>query len=158
MLQAANTTKPSMIDCSKLLKSFVPSPVSAVVVILPKCRKRRCDLQPHSTIHQLTEFQARRFAESGSWKILNQRQRALFQLQQDKLCMPFVEFHKAIEQELGRPVYTHEFGLNRWGLLKEVVGEVDPPSLDEILGLLSQDKRIIVLTDNGIMGGAYGPT
>jgi hypothetical protein len=26
------------------------------------------------------------------------------------VCCPFSEFHEAVEERLGRPVYTHEFG------------------------------------------------
>ena len=32
-----------------------------------------------------------------------------FQLYEERLCMPFPLFHKAVEEALGRPVYTHEF-------------------------------------------------
>ena len=32
-----------------------------------------------------------------------------FQLFEPKMCMPFSVFQKAVEDVLGRPVYTHEF-------------------------------------------------
>jgi hypothetical protein len=32
-----------------------------------------------------------------------------FQLYEDRICMPFLLYQKAVEEVLGRPVYTHEF-------------------------------------------------
>ncbi len=69
---------------------------------------------------QLTKEQAIEFAENGAWKEMTFRQRAEFQMLQRLLCMPFDIFHGAVEKTLGRPVYTHEFGLNRDGLIAEI--------------------------------------
>jgi hypothetical protein len=69
---------------------------------------------------------------------------AMFQLSIDELCMPFDLFHKAIEKALGRPVYTHEFGLNRDNLILELIGEKDAPTLQEILNLIPEEKRIVI--------------
>ncbi len=60
--------------------------------------------------------------------------------------MPFDVFHKAIEEALGRPVWTHEFGLNWDGLWLELMGEADRPSnLADILALIPEDKRVLVV-------------
>ena len=75
---------------------------------------------------------------------MTSRQIAEFQMEQERLCMPFDVFHKAITEVLGRPVYTHEFGLNRDGLLKELRGEKEPPTLEEIINLIPEDKRILI--------------
>jgi hypothetical protein len=40
-------------------------------------------------MEQLTTEQAIAFAESGAWQLLDIKARALFQMEQDKLCMPF---------------------------------------------------------------------
>lgn len=32
-----------------------------------------------------------------------------FQLFEERLCMPFGDFHSAIEEVLGHPVWSHEF-------------------------------------------------
>jgi hypothetical protein len=77
---------------------------------------------------------------------MTHRERATFQLYEEKLCMPFDVFHEAIEKTLSRPVLTHEFGLNIDGLKEELNGNKPAPSLEEILNMIPADKRVIVLT------------
>ena len=64
------------------------------------------------------------------------------QLWQSKLAMPFRVFHEAAETVLNRPVYTHEFAQPE-RLQKEYLGEMQPPSLSEIMAMLPQDKVIL---------------
>jgi hypothetical protein len=92
----------------------------------------------------MTSEQAIQLAESKFWEDLSLRQRAEFQLTEDMLCMPFEVFHEAVEKTLGRPVYTHEFTLNRDGLISELLGDRPAPSLEEIINLIPAEKRIIV--------------
>lgn len=93
---------------------------------------------------QLTKEQAIAFCENRLYEGMTARQIAEFQMEQDRLCMPFDVFHKAITEALGRPVYTHEFALNRDGLRKELRGEKEPPTLEEIINLIPEDKRILI--------------
>ncbi len=94
----------------------------------------------------ITTEQAVKLAESRFWENLDAHERAKFQLWARKLCMPFDVFHKAIEEALGRPVWTHEFGLNWDGLWLELMGEADQPSnLADILALIPEDKRVLVV-------------
>lgn len=93
---------------------------------------------------QLTKEQAIAFCENKCYEGMTSRQIVEFQMEQDRLCVPFDVFHKAIEEALGRPVYTHEFGLNREGLRKELIGEKEPPTLAEIINLIPEDKRILI--------------
>ena len=93
---------------------------------------------------QLTEQQAIAFYENKCYEGMTSRQIAEFQIGQDRLCVPFDVFHKAITEALGRPVYTHEFALNRDGLRKELRGEKEPPTLEEIINLIPEDKRIVI--------------
>lgn len=95
-------------------------------------------------IEQLTREQAIEFHDSGAWKKLTLQQRAMFQMEQDKLCMPFDEFHKAVEATLDRPVWTHEFGLRRAHLLAEIRSLVPAPSMPEIMDLLPSDRTLVV--------------
>lgn len=88
--------------------------------------------------------QALKLYESEFWKDLSDEQIAKFQLFEDKLCMPFGVFHQAIEKVLKRPVYTHEFALNRKGLMKELMHDAPPPTLEEIINLIPEEKRIII--------------
>lgn len=93
---------------------------------------------------QLTKEQAIAFCENKCYEGMTSRQIAEFQMAQDRLCVPFDVFHKAIIEALGRPVFTHEFGLNYDGLRKELYGEKEPPTLEEIINLIPEDKRIVI--------------
>lgn len=98
-----------------------------------------------SDMKQLTPEQAIEFGKSKAWEKMTAKERAAFQLEQECLCMPFDVFHKAIEEALGRPVWTHEFGLNMKGLREELAGKVKAPTFAEIMNLIPKDKRIILM-------------
>lgn len=95
-------------------------------------------------MEQLTREQAIAFHDSEVWKQMDAKAIALFQMEQECLCIPFDVFHKAIEEALGRPVWTHEFGLNHAGLLDELRGKAEAPSFDEIVAMLPADKVLMV--------------
>jgi hypothetical protein len=79
------------------------------------------------------------------WVGKSSKEVSIFQLTTNECCMPFDEFHRLIEEALGRPVFTHEFGLNREGLYRElIIGETERPSFEDILALIPADKRIIL--------------
>lgn len=90
----------------------------------------------------ITREQAVKLHDSGFWKELSARQKVEFQLFEQRLCMPFSEFHKAMEEVLGRPVWTHEFASDN--LKAEFLGERPAPSMDDIINLIPADKRIIL--------------
>lgn len=92
----------------------------------------------------MTKEAAIELGKSEFWKDMTQRQIAEFQMTEPKLCMPFDIFHKAMEDTLGRPVFTHEFGLNFDGLKKELFEGKQPPTLEQIIEMIPEDKRIIV--------------
>ena len=93
---------------------------------------------------QLTEQEAINFANNKLYEKMSEKERAIFQMTQDRLCMPFDVFHEAVEHTLGRPVFTHELALTREGILKELNGESEPPTFQEILDLIPKDKQVIV--------------
>lgn len=93
---------------------------------------------------QFTKEQAVEFYQSNQWENLSHIAIAELQMIQDRLCVPFSRFHEAIEKTLGRPVFTHEFGLNREGLTKELFDDSEPPSLDEIISMIPQHKRLVI--------------
>ncbi|GMO25248.1 MAG: hypothetical protein Pg6A_12560 [Termitinemataceae bacterium] len=72
-------------------------------------------------MNELTREQAVALYESRFWETMSYEERAKFQILQERLCMPFGVFHGAISKYLGRPVYTHEFGLNREGFYERSV-------------------------------------
>jgi hypothetical protein len=78
------------------------------------------------------------------WEGLSYREIAEFQLFTTELCCPFDVFHEAVEKSLGRPVFTHEFGLNYQGICEEFLGEKESPTIDEILNMIPQEKLIVI--------------
>jgi len=81
--------------------------------------------------------------ESKWWEGWDDKDIVMVQLFTAELCMPFDKFHGAVERTLGRPVWTHEFGF--WEhLVKEFLGEKEPPSLSDILNLIPAEKCVVV--------------
>lgn len=93
---------------------------------------------------EMTREQAIALAGSHFWETMTPSEIVRFQLFEELLCMPFDVFHKAIEEALGRPVFTHEFAFD--GLKKEFLGEKAPPTFAEIMDLIPADKRIVLVT------------
>ena len=93
---------------------------------------------------QLTREQAIAFCDNKLYEGMTSRQIAEFQMEQDLLCMPFDVFHKAMEEILGRPVFTHEFAF-RDSLRKELLGEKPSPTFEEIVNLIPEQKRVLII-------------
>jgi hypothetical protein len=92
---------------------------------------------------QLTREEAIALHDSNAWEVMTDRQIVLLQLFQECLCVPFGRFHQAIEAELGRPVWTHEFA--RWDeIAKEFLGEREAPTFAEILDIIPVEKRLLL--------------
>jgi len=96
---------------------------------------------------QLTETEAIALAESQWWKDKDAIVIAVFQLSQERLCVDFSDFHKAVESALGRSVWTHEFAYPDllWDELHE---KRVPPTFNDILNMLPIDKVIIIEREN----------
>lgn len=93
---------------------------------------------------QLTEKEAIAFSENKLYEGMTHRQIAEFQMEQDRLCVPFGVFHEAMEKVLGRPVFTHEFAF-RNELRKELFGQKQPPTFEDIVNLIPEEKRILII-------------
>ncbi len=93
----------------------------------------------------MNKQQAIELSESHWWEYSTPREIASFQMNEERLCCPFGVFHKAVEETLGRPVFTHEFGLNRDGMLAELNGEGPPPSMEDIINMIPAEKRVIII-------------
>jgi hypothetical protein len=93
----------------------------------------------------MTKDEAVALAETGWWKNRTPREIVSFQLFEPKLCMDFGDFQLALEKALGRPVFTHELGLNYEGIKKEFLGKAEPPTMQEILEMIPEAKRILVV-------------
>ena len=83
-------------------------------------------------------------AKSDHWDDKTYRERAEFQMIVEELSMPFSVFHEAIEKTLGRPVWTHEFGLNWEGIAAELFEGKPAPTMEEIMGLIPAEKRVVI--------------
>lgn len=95
---------------------------------------------------QLTREQAIAFHDGKAYEPMSYRDRAVFQMNQELLCMPFGVFHEAVEKTLGRPVFTHEFAFGgRERLMKEMLGETPAPTFEDIINLIPADKRVVIL-------------
>jgi len=75
---------------------------------------------------EMTEQEAIAMVESRWWNDKTAQEIAEFQLAEPRLCMPFDEFHKATEEALDRPVWTHEFAYPKQ-LLDELHGTEPKP-------------------------------
>lgn len=71
---------------------------------------------------------AERLYDGKFWEWLSPRERAIFQLQEDRLCMPFLKFQQAVETCVNRPVSDVELALRRQELIEEILigGDTDP--------------------------------
>lgn len=91
--------------------------------------------------------QAVELANSRWWEDKSPQEVAEFQLNENLLCMPFDLFRKAVEEWLGRPVWTHEFASPE-ELMAEGHGENKPRDMPAVIGKLHDlvgDKPIIVV-------------
>jgi len=96
-------------------------------------------------VKQLTKDQAIKFAQSEIWKDMTDQQIVEFQLFQPRLCMPFEEYLRAISAVLKRDVSVHEIRLSNYDALKaEFLGEKHPPTLEEIINMIPEEKRILI--------------
>lgn len=85
--------------------------------------------------------------EAKWWEGRTAREIAEFQFSVAELCCPFDVLQKAVETALDRPVFTHEFAFVE-ELYKELMGEREAPSFQEILDLIPEEKRIVVVVEN----------
>ena len=92
---------------------------------------------------QLTKEEAIGLSKTNFWEKMSDEEIAKFQLTQERSCMPFDVFHKAVEKTLNRPVWTHEFAKPE-SLIKELSGDKEKPTFEEIVNLIPKEKRILV--------------
>ena len=58
---------------------------------------------------RLSQDEAVAFDKSGEWEELTPIERARYQLNQERLCMPLDLFHEGMEALLGRKIEAREF-------------------------------------------------
>lgn len=86
----------------------------------------------YGNVTQLTWEQAVDCGENQHWQSWSFENRALFQVHQNRLCMPIEVYHEALTKTLGRHVLSHEIYLNRPGLRAELLGLADVSTITPI--------------------------
>lgn len=94
----------------------------------------------------MTKEQAIALAGTKWWTRCSPEEATLFQLYEERLCMPFGEFQAGMEKLLGRGVWTHEFAAPE-RLRAEAEGRAKRPTFDEIVALIPEEKRLLVVLD-----------
>lgn len=76
------------------------------------------DQETCETVKKCLE-QMEKFGDNRWWTSKDKRVLGYYQLMNPRLLVSFDKFHEALEFLLGRPVWTHEMGLNYEGLKAE---------------------------------------
>ena len=99
---------------------------------------------------QLTKEEAIAFSKTKWWDGLRPSVIATLLINQERMCTNFSTFHRAFEEALGRPVWTHEFAF-RDRLRDELFGK--KPTMREILELVPEEKGLFwsVGADDGLL-------
>lgn len=96
----------------------------------------------------MTKAQAVALAESEWWIGRSAHDVVMVQLFEPLLCMPFAIFHGAVQEVLGRPVWTHEFASSNVERLKaEFLGDRAAPTMDDIIALIPEEKRMVLMVE-----------
>lgn len=93
---------------------------------------------------ELAQEEAIALYNSKWWLEKSPREIVAFQLFTERLCLPFDVFHESVEKTLGRPVFTHEFAFAD-NLKKEFLGERSSPTFEEVMNLIPESKRVLVI-------------
>lgn len=92
-----------------------------------------------------------KYGDNKWWKSKDSREVALGQLQEEIMVMDFGDFHKAVEEACGRPVWTHEFA-DCQSLIEEIKNrssedvEFDFNKVMKKLTDLVGEEKVIVVT------------
>ena len=84
--------------------------------------------------------------ETEWWEVAMANEIVAFQLYEDRLCLPFDKFHEAVEEVLGRPVFTHEFA-DQKRLCEEHQGVRDKGTPEELMSTLVDIGKPVVVVE-----------
>lgn len=94
---------------------------------------------------EIDEAKAKSIYSSIWWKGKSPREIAETQFFINRIICPFEIFHESVEKSLGRPVYSHEFAFNFYGIMDEFLGDKTAPTMEEILKLIPTDQPVIII-------------
>ena len=106
------------------------------------------DLKTHNMVEKCLE-QMEKFGDNRWWLSEDKLVLGYYQLLNHILLVPFDKFQKAVEFLLGRPVWTHEFGLNSDGLKEEAERAFNGTQDSEEKRVESIKKSFKQLADSG---------
>lgn len=86
---------------------------------------------------QFTREEAIRIYESRVWKDMTDEQIVKLQLFQKMISVPFQRYHEALENVLGRRIFTSEFD-NSESLVKEYLSLNPEPGFEEVRTFLKK--------------------
>ena len=92
---------------------------------------------------KITMEQAISLYDTCFWESMNYEERAIFQLFEERLCMPYEVFREAVERTLGRGVKNQEI-LFSDQLSVEILRGRATPSIEEILSLIPAHSRSLL--------------
>ncbi len=93
----------------------------------------------------MTEKQALALIETRFWEDMSDRDIAVFQLWEDRLCMPFDVFHDAVCKTLGSQMWDLSLAMHRNGIKRLLLKKIQRKSLarEDILALIPESKRVL---------------
>ncbi len=74
----------------------------------------------HDSIRQLTKQESLSFFKNNLWENMSAKERAQFQIIQDRLCMPMYIFIDSVAETLNRSVTPVELVINRESIINEL--------------------------------------
>lgn len=89
-------------------------------------------MTPDKRQHSIGRKKAIKLFESGWYKKLSSKEIVLFQLFVKELSIPFSVFHKELEKQIKRPIFTHELVMNLGGIMDDFLGGKPDPTFKEI--------------------------
>lgn len=95
--------------------------VSGLFRVLTVCFKTNKNISmARSYQKQLTQETATQFFESGGWASMPMKDRVLFQLEQDRVIMPFEVFYRELATLLNRKPTLLEIKQDRKSLIRQI--------------------------------------
>jgi len=95
----------------------------------------------------MTKEEAIKLANGKWWEGKSQDEIAWFCISVDKLCCPFDIMHKAVEEWLGRPVWTHEFAETENLILERLKLRIPEHPVVSLARLVKGKPVIPIITD-----------
>jgi hypothetical protein len=97
-----------------------------------------------SVMKSIGSENAIKMSDSKWWEGMEPRKAAIIAISTAELCCPVSVFWEILSNALGRAVYTHEMVWGFKNLYLEIIGEKDTPTLQEIIELIPEEKRLVI--------------